>query len=590
MSRALVLALAMVILALLLVTPHVGTQAQDEVEVKIRWVRYINPTDGVDIASGTCVFGDYIAVVGEVNQTPPYVATGRPYVVLLRKSDGTVVREWIGSERGAFINCISIDGKLYAVGATKDGDEPYGVIYVFDVNLNILAKVKSESPSVYFSLVYDDEGVLYPGGVYGEGVLYLGGLTYEDSKLVGLVEKRVLDTNISLINSKKISEGNVWVGWWKEGWIHDIGVSTSTERKRIWAVGFFKEDLKSETRSFIVIFNKDLGELGRRIYTEGSKEYVGWLTGIVLDDGEYVYISGSEGVVKFRVDGELIATNRDGRVRTKIVYGYGYLYTFGEYRIGGYWRHMLYVHDTDLNLVKSYVLSEGVNAHSYFPVGRPVLEGNSIYVAGIDYALGSGNSRVVVYSLSIEGVTATATTTITTTPTAATTITTTVTVTVPTTTTVTTTTTSTTTTTTTTTVTTAVPTAATTITTTVTTTVPTTTTVTTAVPTTTTVTATIPVTRNVTVTTTATAYTTILATTTIPISIPVLSIVTETLERTATVERVVERSITVEKPITATQTLTKAETTVVDRMTTPAIIALIAAGTLLAITTLILRR
>jgi len=53
---------------------------------------------------------------------------------------------------------------------------------------------------------------------------------------------------------------------------------------------------------------------------------------------------------------------------------------------------------------------------------------------------------------------------------------------------------------------------------------------------------------------------------------------------------VVERSITVEKPITATQVLTKAQVTVVDRMTTPAIIGLVAAGALLAIATLLLRR
>jgi len=79
-------------------------------------------------------------------------------------------------------------------------------------------------------------------------------------------------------------------------------------------------------------------------------------------------------------------------------------------------------------------------------------------------------------------------------------------------------------------------------------------------------------------TTTATAYTTILSTTIIPITISIPSTVTETLERT------------VEKPVTATQILTKAQTTILDRMTTPTIIGLVAAGALLAITTLILRR
>jgi len=91
------------------------------------------------------------------------------------------------------------------------------------------------------------------------------------------------------------------------------------------------------------------------------------------------------------------------------VYGYNYLYIFGEKDIGGYQRHVLDIFDTDLNIVKSYVLSENVNADSHFSsfryVGRPVLEGNNIYIAGYDYALGGYNTRAVVYSLSIEGVT-----------------------------------------------------------------------------------------------------------------------------------------------------------------------------------------
>jgi len=654
MPRVLALSLATVILAILLATPHIGTQAQDEVEVKIRWVTYINPTDGRDEAYGTCVFGDYIAVLGQAESK-------NPYVVLLRKSNGSVVREWIGSETGALYNCISIGGKLYAFGYSYVDYNYYGLIYVFGVNLRILAKIMSENPSGYYSLAYDGKA------------LYIGGWTYEDvngdggKEWVGLVEKRALDESLSLVSSKKI-----YFGSWREGWIYDIGVDPSTGR--IWAVGWYK-DFDDKIHSLIVVFDSDLRELKVIDYPRGSRGYLGNLYGIAFDGRGYAYIFGDIGVAKFSADGELVAIDKDDRRRDKIVYDNNYLYTFGEDYIRYHWRHVLYIHDANVNVViKRYVLSENVNARSDFHIGRPALEGNSIYVAGYDEALGGWNTRVVVYSLSIEGVTATATTTITTTPTAATTITTTVTVTVPTTTTVTTTataaTTVTTTTTrttttittttvtttvpttttmtttvpttipTTTTVTTTVPTAATTITTTVTTTVPTTTTttttrtatttvtttvpttttVTTAVPTTTTVTATVPVTRNVTVTTTATttvtrvdtatvsvpttvtittttpitttatAYTTILATTTIPISIPVLSIVTELLERTATVERVVERSITVEKPVTATQTLTKAETTIVDRMTTPTIIALVAAGTLLAITTLILRR
>jgi len=393
--------------------PHEDRQTRGQVEAKIRWTTYVDPTDGKDVASGVCVFGDYIAVVGWAEFKKSFLVLLRksytgPFLILLRKSDGGVVREWIGSEEGKFGNCISIGGKLYAIGYTKVGDDYYGVIYVFDGNLNILARVRSESPSLYNPLVYND------------GVLYLGGWAFKDvdgdgeQELVGLVEKRALDESLSLVNSKKI-----YLSSWEWGWINDIGVEPSTGR--IWAVGLYV-DSNDKTHSLIVILDSDLRVLKVIDYPPDSEGFLGGLTGIAFD-GRYVYVLGNYGVARFSLDGELVAINRDGKVRAKIVYGYIYLYTFGHVEIGGYRRHVLYIHDTDLKLVKSYVLSEGVNAHSSFDIGRPALEGNSIYVAGIDYALGEKNSRIAVYSLTLEGVTVPApvavTTTVPTTATAA---------------------------------------------------------------------------------------------------------------------------------------------------------------------------
>jgi len=108
--------------------PHIDRQTQSRIEAKIRWTKYIDPTEGEDVAHGSCVFDDYIAVVGEIDVDRTYPGRGRPYVVLLRKSDGGVVREWIGSERATFINCISVGGKLYTVGVTRVDEEFYGVI------------------------------------------------------------------------------------------------------------------------------------------------------------------------------------------------------------------------------------------------------------------------------------------------------------------------------------------------------------------------------------------------------------------------------------------------------------------------------
>jgi len=364
------------------------------VNAKVRWTRYIDLTDGRDLASGTCVFGDYIAIVGV---SVPFVGPIQSFVILLRKSDGVMVREWIDTEtwytctsiyhcHTRIYNCISIDRRLYATGYTFI-DDYYGAIYVFDENLGILAKVRSRSPSEYYSPAYDGKA------------LYIGGSAREDidrdgeAEWVWLIEKRDPD-DLSILASRKI-----YFGSWEGGGIYDVGVEPSTGR--IWAVGFRRSNTE---HSLIIIFDSNLRELRRIDYPEGSKGHLGILFSIAFD-GRYVYVSGWYGVAKFTRDGELVAINRDGKTRYKIVYYNNYLYTFGEEEIRGYRRHMLYIHDTDLNLVKSYVLSEGVNADSHFDNGRPALEGNSIYVAGSDDVLGVWNTRVVVYSLSIEGIT-----------------------------------------------------------------------------------------------------------------------------------------------------------------------------------------
>jgi len=392
---------------------HVDRQTRDQVEAKIRWVTYVNPTDVKDFAHGVCDFGDYIAVVGEARFEKSFLVLLRkihtyPFLVLLRKSDGGVVKRWIGSENGSFYECISIGGKLYVVGTTMVGNHSYGVIYVFDENLNVLAKVKSESPSGYSSLAYDGKA-LYISGVAYEGVDVAG-----IRKRVGLIEKRALDTSLFLVNSTKI-----YFDSWKTGDIGDIGVDPSTGR--IWAVGRYF-DSNNTGHSLIVIFDGDLRVLKVIDYPRDSRGYLGVLYGIAFD-GRYAYILGSLGVAKFSVEGELVAISIDLmallRFRPKIVYGYNYLYIFGGDSIEGYDGPVLYIHDTDLNLVKRYVLSENP---SHFAIGKPALEGNNIYVAGFDYALCGPNSRIVVYSLSIESAAATATTPVATATTATITI------------------------------------------------------------------------------------------------------------------------------------------------------------------------
>jgi len=92
----------------------------------------------------------------------------KSYVALLNKSDGCVVKEWIGDENGVLFNCISIDGKLYAVGHTYVGKDQYGAIYVFDENLNVLPNASSKKPSEYYSLAYDGRALYIGGAICGK--------------------------------------------------------------------------------------------------------------------------------------------------------------------------------------------------------------------------------------------------------------------------------------------------------------------------------------------------------------------------------------------------------------------------------------
>jgi len=107
------------------------------------------------------------------------------------------VKEWTGSEPGAFSNCVLIGRKLYIIGFVKVGNDYYGTIYVFVANLNILANIAGGDSSFYTSLAYDGRA------------LYIGSLTAKDvdgddeNEWIWLVEKR--DTiSLSLIASREI--------------------------------------------------------------------------------------------------------------------------------------------------------------------------------------------------------------------------------------------------------------------------------------------------------------------------------------------------------------------------------------------------
>jgi len=219
------------------------------------------------------------------------------------------------------------------------------------------------------------------------------------SEDVWLIEKRDPET-LSLIASRE-----VYFESWSIGQAYDVGVEPSTGR--IWAVGGYA-DTNGSFHTLIVILDNNLNIVKVVDYPEESERYIDWIYGIAFDGKGYAYVSALYGIAKLSSDGELVAVNRYGYRGFKIAYSYGYVYTFGDYKIGDYWRHILSIYDTDLNIVGRYLLSENEDADSRLDRGRPAVEGNRIYVAGYDHALGDYNPRIVVYAIEISGASAVA--------------------------------------------------------------------------------------------------------------------------------------------------------------------------------------
>jgi len=90
---------------------------------RVNWFKYLEDLD----ACGTCLFGNYLAVVGgSVDR--------QSSVVLLDRSTGEVMRRWVG-ERGLLSNYLSVGDVLYAVGENNQ-------IYAFDTELRVLNMFK----------------------------------------------------------------------------------------------------------------------------------------------------------------------------------------------------------------------------------------------------------------------------------------------------------------------------------------------------------------------------------------------------------------------------------------------------------------
>jgi len=342
------------------------------VGITVNWVKYLKLSEREDVACSICLFRGYLAVVGYANFSDVLKNVTQPSIILFDRSRGHIVRKWVGEDNGYFLNCFSIGNMLYTVG--------WCAIYAFDEDLNLLNKAKGSSGSLFCSITYDGE------------YLYVGGVIYEDiNEGIWYIEKRT--KSLELVSYKELYTED-----WKYGAIQDLGINPATGE--LWAVGFYN-DTSNEDHSFTVIFDKELRELKRIDYPKEREYYLSSLFGICFDNIGNAYVGGLDGVAKFDKYGNILKVNKDVGAR-KVTFINGLVYTFDIRYLSlgfNYSRHVLYILDSELNIIEKHVLSENVNADSYFFPGRPCFDGKNIYVAGCDEALGKDRGRWVTYSI-----------------------------------------------------------------------------------------------------------------------------------------------------------------------------------------------
>ncbi|ADM27504.1 hypothetical protein Igag_0674 [Ignisphaera aggregans DSM 17230] len=343
----------------------------------IQWVKYIDLTKGRDYAYGSCLFGGYIAVVGVADDTPA--------IVLLDMSTSDVVNMWRGDRIEVLINCISIGNLLYVVGYENTFISSYGVIYVFDKDLNVVRRIEVQNTPLY-TITYSD------------GYIYIGGYTRKDINLDGYnediwyIEKRSPDLN-------PINNRVVYIPNWKWGYTYDIGVNPLN--RNIWVVGYYT-DYNYSVHSLAILLDKNLNIVKYIDYPINYKYYLGSLYAIDFDANGYAYIVGSNGIAKMDPNGNIVDLNKEiwGTYGAKIVYTENFIYIFRDEYTGTYIRHNMYIMNKNMYSLAKYVLSSNIEADSTFDLGKHVFDGSNIYVAGYDYATMGGNSRWVIYSIS----------------------------------------------------------------------------------------------------------------------------------------------------------------------------------------------
>ncbi|WP_193322783.1 hypothetical protein [Pyrobaculum calidifontis] len=321
---------------------------------QIKWAKHINPTSGIDKGYGTCLFGNYLVIVGRAGDSP--------FLALLDRESGEVVKMWSRGS-GWFINCIAVGDSLYAAGYVEERDEYYQ-IYVFDRNLNVINRVQVNNAGLRDI-------------IYWDGYFYIGGYVWKDFggqyKPVWYIEKRAPD--LSLVAYREIYDAN-----WEDSDVYNVGVNPVTGD--VWAVGYYT--VGGVERPLVAILDKNLN-LKRLIQLPG---YTGFFGGICFDREGNAYVSGNRTTVKYDKSGNYIKRYSGGGLITCIK---DRLYSFAHVNATVIVpMHQLVYSVIDMETMERIkqvdlpASSIGIfNLTTVYAPGRPSFDGRYVYAAGV---------------------------------------------------------------------------------------------------------------------------------------------------------------------------------------------------------------
>jgi len=333
----------------------------------INWILYVKPFQVKEcVLYSTCLFKDYVIAVGE--------ADSRPFMVIINKDSGNILRTWKGAERGYFARCSSVEDRLYVAGNRIENGYR-GIIYLFNEDFNLVKKEDSKYYK-YSSIAFNGQH------------LYLGG----SGTSIWYTERRDLDLTLVDIQKLHTAEDNA---------LHNIEINPVTGE--LWVVGWYSHN--RILVSLLTILDPQIIGFRKIEYSELHRDHLGYAHSISFDILGNAYVSGTKRsdepvIAKFDKWGKLINVIRGVPARQIFAVG-DRVYAFGSEHNFKPVKPVLHVLDLELNVVEKYILSEDQHLSSYFTYGKPSYDGSNIYVAGYEAEAFQDERRGVVYSIAV---------------------------------------------------------------------------------------------------------------------------------------------------------------------------------------------